>query len=413
MSQPARHPLDIALLMHSLNPRDGALHTMELADALYERGHRVTLFAPAAPGEFPFRVTRYAVELVPVPAHIHHVVDRFASRRAAIANHIGGLPKARRFDVLHAQDSICGNALADLRDRGVIAGFVCTVRHLDHFTDARLIGWQARGFLEASQVLCVSQVWCDHLQLGYGVAARRVPTGFDHKRWTPHRDGSDLLVALRYGLRPGAPVVLALGGIEARKNTLRMLEAFIALRATHPGAQFIVAGGTRLFDDHDDGQRLRALLQASDLRVGVGRDVALIGTVSDPDMPALMRNADVLAMASLREGFGVAALEALASGTPVVVSRRAPFIEYLSPDEEVDHVCWSDPDSVASIAQALDRAVRTGSAPGPGGSTPAVCDQFSWQASAAAHEAIYRAHRALARPRVTNARTEQLCGRTA
>jgi glycosyltransferase-like protein len=350
---------------------------------------------------------------VPVPAHVDNAVDRFASRRAAIVEHIGWRAKARRFDVLHAHDAICGNALADLRARGAIAGFVRTVRHLDHFTDPRLIGWQARGFLEASQVLCVSQLWCDHLQLGYGVAARRVPIGFDRQRWSAARDDSDLLVALRYGLRPGAPVVLALGGIEARKNTLRMLEAFIALRATHPDAQFIVAGGSRPFDDHDEGQRFRALLEGSELRFGVGRDVALIGAVPDAEMPALMRNVDVLAMASLREGFGIAALQALASGTPVVVSRRAPFSEYLSPDDDVEHVCWAEPDSVASIAQALARAASADRARRAGAATPAVCAQFSWQASAAAHEAIYRAHRALARPRVMDCRAEPLCGRTA
>ena len=46
-------------------------------------------------------------------------------------------------------------------------------------------------------------------------------------------------------------------------------------------------------------------------------------------MPALYRCADVLVLPSLNEGFGLVVLEAMASGTPVVISRIAPFTEYL------------------------------------------------------------------------------------
>ncbi|MFP3435960.1 glycosyltransferase, partial [Paraburkholderia sp. SIMBA_061] len=48
----------------------------------------------------------------------------------------------------------------------------------------------------------------------------------------------------------GKPVVLAVGGIEERKNTLQLLEAFALLRQTHPNAQLVIAGGASLLD-HD------------------------------------------------------------------------------------------------------------------------------------------------------------------
>ena len=91
-------------------------------------------------------------------------------------------------------------------------------------------------------------------------------------------------------------------------------------------------------------------------------------------------------------------LEALASGTPAVVSRIAPFTEYLSVDEQVDHCCWADPLAAASIAQAMQRACDPAHAYALAQRTPAVCERFSWSASAARHELLYRAHRALAAP---------------
>ena len=125
----------------------------------------------------------------------------------------------------------------------------------------------------------------------------------------------------------------------------------------------------------------------------------LSGPLADSQMPALFRLADALLMPSLREGFGLVVLEALASGTPAVVSRIAPFTEYLAADERQDHCCWADPESAASIANAMRRALAPEHAHALAQRTPAVCERFDWAASAARHEWLYHAHVALARPR--------------
>ena len=111
----------------------------------------------------------------------------------------------------------------------------------------------------------------------------------------------------------------------------------------------------------------------------------LTGTVRDEDMPALYRSADVLAFPSTREGFGLAVLEAMACGTPVLVSRIAPFTEYLR-----DADCaWADPLDVRSITAALHKACEPGTAQALQRRGYAVSARFSWSASAAAHARIY------------------------
>jgi glycosyltransferase involved in cell wall biosynthesis len=73
------------------------------------------------------------------------------------------------------------------------------------------------------------------------------------------------------------------------------------------------------------------------------------GVLADVDMPSLYRLADTLVFASVREGFGLVVLEAMASGLPVIASHIPPFTEYLTDDE----VVWCDPHSIGSIANAM------------------------------------------------------------
>ncbi len=383
----SERPLRIALLTHSVNPRGGVVHTIELADALHDAGHDVTVLAPATPGQVLFREPRCRVELVPVAAPAHSTLQMVESRIDAYVAHLSALLQRVSFDVLHAQDSISGNALATLVERGLIRGYVRTVHHLDTFSDPRLMAYQRRAMLRASQVLCVSRLWRDTLRREHGIAAALCNNGVDCVRYTPRRDANDARVTARYGLWH-APMLLAIGGIEERKNTLRILDAFVALRSAHPDAQLVVAGGASLLDHDRYAQRFHAEVAASGLASGPGQPLVLTGPVPDADMPALYRAADVLLMPSLREGFGLVVLEALASGTPVVVSRVPPFTEYL---DDAD-VCFADPSDAASITAAVQRALQPARAAALAHKTPAVCLRYSWTRSAARHEALYRMH---------------------
>ncbi|WP_445286961.1 MSMEG_0565 family glycosyltransferase [Variovorax atrisoli] len=380
-------PLRIALLTHSVNPRGGVVHTLELAAALHEAGHAVTVLAPAAPGQRLFRQPPCAVELVPVQTTPRDTVEMVRSRIEAFVQHLRGMLARERFDVLHTHDSIGGNALARLSDAGDIDGFVRTVHHLDSFDVPQLTQWQHTAFARASQVLCVSRLWREHLASEYGIAAHEVPNGVDTARFSPQARSSDAALAQRLGIRRGAPVVLALGGVEERKNTARLLSAFALLRVAHPQAQLVVAGGASLLDHSAYALRFRALMQELGFDDDPAQPVRLTGPLPDEDIPSLYRLADVVAMPSLREGFGLVVLEALASGVPVVASRIAPFTEYLAEDD----VSWADPSDAGAIAAALRHALSTRDAQRIARSASRLSGRFSWQASAERHAALYRA----------------------
>lgn len=377
-------PLKIALLTHSINPRGGVVHVLELGRALQARGHAVTLVAPAAPGQGFFRATPCRVELAAAPPPGTDLAETVQRRIEAMRTHLRALLHREAFDVFHAHDGIGANALADLAEEGAIAGYLRTVHHVDRYGDARVQAWEERSILAASQVLCVSTLWRERLQAEYGIAAAQVANGVDLERYTPHAAPGDEQVMRRHGIGAHRPVVLSVGGIEARKNTRRLLQAMLQLRRRLPHAQLVVAGGASLLDHGAEADAFRAEAAAAGLAIGRGQAIVVTGPLPDADMPALYRCADVLAMPSLLEGFGLAALEALACGTPAVVSRTAPFNEHFAADD----VAWADPLQPGSIADALQRAV----AHGRHREVPAVCRRYAWAASAARHEALYRHH---------------------
>jgi glycosyltransferase-like protein len=381
-------PLRIGFLMHSVNPRGGVIHTLELADTLHRLGHEVTVMAVAHPTQQLFRSVSHRFELVPVDHHGHDLESMVRTRIDAYVEHLSIAGRADAFDVLHAQDGIGANALATLSELGAIPGYAATVHHIDHWPSEPVNVLQRRAIRRANLVFCVSPLWQQHLLREYEVRAELVCNGVDLARFTASPAALDTSTAQRLGLRPGAPLIVSIGGIEARKNTLNLLRAFQLFRHDHPAAQWAIVGGASLLDHSAYQASFHEALTASGLRVGSGSDVVLTGVLPDAELPALMRLADVVAFPSIREGFGLVVLEALACGAAVAVSRMEPFTGYL---DERD-VAWADPDDPRSIADALAQAARTPVRP----ALPEVCRHFSWSRSAALHLEQYQ--RWLSRP---------------
>ncbi|KQO59000.1 glycosyl transferase family 1 [Methylobacterium sp. Leaf86] len=343
--------LRIALLTHSTNPRGGVAHCLALAEALCGLGHEAVVHAPDLSGRGFFRDAACPTVSVAARPVAGDTVELVRTRINDYLIHFGS-PAACDFDVFHAHDGIGGNALATLKHRRLIPGFVRTVHHLDAFAEPQLADWQDRSIQEARRLLCVSHGWTERVRSDFGATPEVVGNGVDLAAYRSTPDLRDAVVRERWALG-GGPIVLSVGGFEERKNTLGIIEAFARLREGHPGAQLVIAGGASLLDHASYRARCHAALTVHGLAAGSSGPVIETGPVPQSDMPALYRVADMLAFPSLKEGFGLCVLEAMACGTPTIVSRRPPFTEYLA-DGDAFFIDPVDPDDIArAMAAAL------------------------------------------------------------
>jgi glycosyltransferase involved in cell wall biosynthesis len=122
------------------------------------------------------------------------------------------------------------------------------------------------------------------------------------------------------------------------------------------------------------------------LNIPLEKSLIIPGVVSADELPLLYRCADVFVFASLKEGWGLVVLEAIAANLPVITSNQPPFTEFLTPDQAI----LIDPQNVEALAQAMIASLQPQVADRLKQQSQSVLAQYSWEASAHLHEQCYR-----------------------
>ncbi len=372
----------IALLTYSVKPRGSVVHTACLGEALNDAGADVTIYALSKNGDSFFRPLRVPVVLFPAqPAPSDQ--DELIQQRVA-EFHAGLATVAGRHDVYHAQDCLTASALFSTHDPR-LRPVVRTVHHLERFESTYLAECQRRSIQRSDLVLSVSARTAREVKARFFRPSEVIYNGVDQARFAGSaRPTPDL--ARELALAPDDIVILSLGGVEERKNTLRSLEAVLEACRKQPQLRWILVGGASIWDhsslERGFDHRLKTLPPA--LRSRIHR----VGSVDEATLTWLHRRSDILLSASLHEGWGLAALEGMAARTAVVASKREPFTEFL----DADTALLVEPESVADIAGALERLAadatlrkRLATAGSARAST------FTWERAARAHLDAYRA----------------------
>jgi glycosyltransferase-like protein len=343
----------IALLTYSTRPRGGVVHTLALAEALASAGQDVTVWTLGRGDFFRPIDPRVRLAVVPFPDIPGEGVGSRILRSITLLRE-AFTPSA--YDVVHAQDCISANAV----DR-----CVRTVHHLDQFTTPELAACHERALVRPFAHICVSAAVALEVQSGWGLSPTVIPNGVDAARF-----------AAAAPLVGADPYLLSVGGIEPRKGSLDLLSAYASVRDSLPDLRLVIGGGETLFDYRD--YRARFFARAAEL--GVSPEV--LGPVDHSALPSLMAGAAAFAFPSIKEGFGLAAMEALAAGVQVVV-RDLPVLR------EVFGAAVGYGSDPASLASALLTAIKE---PDPErvAAGRALAYAHTWQAAARRHVEFYQ-----------------------
>ncbi len=169
-----------------------------------------------------------------------------------------------------------------------------------------------------------------------------VPLGVDLAMFHPGRRSA---AVRRRWAAPGQILLVHCGRLSVEKRADRSIDALAALRAAGVDARLVVMG---------EGP-LRARLQ----RQAAGLPVDFTGFIADrPTVAAMLASADVALAPGPHETFGLAALESLACGTPVVVSRTSALAEIITADSGA--LADNDPAAIAAAVRAVvDQPAQT------------------------------------------------------
>ena len=352
----------IALLSYSTKPRGGVVHTLALAEALAAGGEDVTVWSLGRGGDTGFYRAvdpRVRLSVVPFDDLPGEEVGARILRSIAV---LRDAFDASGYDIVHAQDCISANAAGRC---------VRTVHHIDHFSTPELVACHEHAIVTPYAHICVSAAVATELADGWGLKATVIPNGVAAARFTAAAADDQAAVAARTRWRwQLGRYVLTVGGIEPRKGSLDLLEAYAQIG--DPDLQLVIAGGETLFDYRS----YRAVWEARAVELGVTPIV--LGPVPDPDLPSLVAAAEVFAFPSVKEGFGLAPLEALAAGVPLVVSDLPVFHEIFGPAA-----------TYASGPTALAEQLTAPHDPSRRTAGRAVAATYTWQAAAAAHVDFY------------------------
>jgi glycosyltransferase involved in cell wall biosynthesis len=223
------------------------------------------------------------------------------------------------------------------------------------------------GLAAADRVVAVSRYTADVLAREYRVEPERLR--IVHNAIDPRG------VPDRWTVEEGEPLVLFAGRITRQKGPEYFVEAAARVAAERPDVKFVMAGS---------GDRRPAMI-ARVAAAGLLPQFLFTGFLPPADLDRLYARADVFVMPSASEPFGLAALEALQHGTPVIVSKSAGVSEVI---RDLLRVEFGDVDDLASkilsvlafepLRKALSERGR------------AEVNRLTWREAAAQCIAVYR-----------------------
>lgn len=203
-------------------------------------------------------------------------------------------------------------------------------------------------FQMCDHVIATTEPQAEMLVDEYDLLDRRmnvIPPGMDENRFSPVRQAERKELQERYGLE--ANDVLTLGRMAHNKGYDLLLRALPTLFELVPDARLIAAIGGE--DSEQDKAGVGSLKKIAK-ELGIMKKIKWVNYVADEDLANYYRAASVFSMSSRYEPFGMVAIEAMACGTPTIITVHGGLFELI---DYGHHALYADPNRAAEYGAML------------------------------------------------------------
>ncbi|MDP2594272.1 MAG: glycosyltransferase [bacterium] len=326
--------------------------TQRLAEALAKRGHEVAVISPGPEFASTIRphgnVTHYGVRSFPIliVPHFRFVLPVISG----ISGHVARAVRELEPDIVHIQMHF---PISRMALRGALAAGIPVVA-TNHFMPDNLthylhlprrvtegihsLAWRdaARTYRKTRGVSAPTRTAGVMLEPWLGGPVMTISNGIDLVRFNPHNDPAP--AKKEYGL-PEKPTLLFVGRLDKEKNVDVVLRAIAKIKDT-VDIHFTIAGHGA------ESARLKKLAQKLDIE----NNVTFLGFVPDTLLPSLYAAADCFVNAGIAELQCIVAMEAMATGLPVVGARAVALPELIHHGE---NGFLFEPSNSAELAEQL------------------------------------------------------------
>lgn len=374
------------------------IYVRELAEELARRGARVDIFTRQETAATPERtIIEPGVTVVALPCGPFGEVDKLSlvqylpAFAAAVADWVR--TNHRSYDLIHAHywlSGVVGDSLRCRWDVPLLMTFhtlgqsknIVARSEAESEASQRIVG-ERRLMHSVDAVLAFNPQEKAEMMWYYRAETGKVcvvPAGIDTGLFSP---GDRMDARDRLGLVRTEPIVLFVGRIDPIKGIDILVDALCGLRRelwqTSPPRLLLVGGGA--------GERAYESLVKRVNDFGIADQITFVGSVAHNDLPTYYRAADVVAVPSFYESFGLVAVEAMACGTPVVASRAGGLAFTVDDGETGFLVPHDDPIALAGKLRLTltddDLRERLGA------QAAVVAKRFSWATIASRVVHIY------------------------
>ena len=345
----------------------GETQVLGLTNALASGRHRAELICDPA-GRLWERATADGIRCHPL--HIRNAIDLAAGVK------LRAILKREHYDVVHFHTSRA-HSMAPFA-RGFGSTLVVT-RRMDYRPNRVFAPLLFNRAVDG--VVAISGGVADSLATA-GVDRRRITvvhSGVDCDRFRPPNSEERVHARIALGISYGEVVISAIGALEARKGHRYLIEAIAQLAASASSIKlkcFIAGQGS-----------IRGELEREVANSGCGERVKLVGRVDDPR--EILWASDIFVMPSLKEGLGVAALEAMASALAVIASDVGGLHEVVEDDRTGVIVPPARPEAIARAVSRLSESPALRSQMGEA-ARARIVENYSMEKMAARTLALYR-----------------------